>query len=347
MTNTIYVGVTNRTGGSTSGLYRRAEDSNRWEFCDAITGTHVHAIAVHPEDPAIIYIATSKGLLRSEDRGTTWTCAVEADSTEQLWSVLFHPNDARTILTGGAPLGLHRSDDGGRTWKQMPRPTIAERMVGAFPSRIMRMSIAPQRSDVIWAGMEVNGAMRSDNGGESWTDLSDDLVSLSRQSHLESAILTKDKAEGMLDVHAICVSSAAPETPFLALRMGLFRGEDRGMHWTDLNIGQHAAHLRYGRDIVVAPWDPHTLFACVADSSRGQAGRLYESKDTGATWTQIDRGVSVKSTMMGVAPNPAHPDRIHCVTRQGQTFSTDDGGASWRDLPLPEGAGAAVAIACG
>jgi photosystem II stability/assembly factor-like uncharacterized protein len=264
-----------------------------------------------------------------------------------MWSVLFHPNNRRTILAGAAPLGLHRSDDGGRTWKRMPRPKVAERMVGAFASRIMRMGIAPQKPDVIWAGMEVNGAMRSDDGGESWSDLSDALVTLSRQPHLESAILTKDTAEGMLDVHAICVSAAAPETPFLALRMGLFRGEDRGKHWTDLNIGQHAAHLRYGRDIVVAPWDPNTLFACVADSSRGQAGRLYKSDDTGATWTQIDRGVTVKSTMMGVAPSPANRARIHCVTRQGQTFSTDDGGASWRELPLPEGSGAAVAIACG
>ena len=347
MTNTIYVGVTNRTGGTVSGLYRRTEESDTWELCDAINGTHVHAIAVHPEDPAVVYAATSKGLLRSEDRGTSWTCAVESEGHEQMWSVLFHPNNPRTILAGSAPLGLHRSDDGGRTWKRMPRPKIAERIVGAFASRIMRMGIAPQHPDVIWAGMEVNGAMRSDNGGESWTDLSDSLVTLSHEPHLESAILTQDKAEGMLDVHAICVSSAAPETPFLALRMGLFRGAGRGMRWTDLNIGQHAAHLRYGRDIVVAPWNPNTLFACVADSSRGHAGRLYRSDDTGATWTQIDRGVSVNSTMMGVAPNPASPARIHCVARQGQTFSTDDGGASWRELPLPEGSGAAVAIACG
>jgi hypothetical protein len=28
--------------------------------------------------------------------------------------------------------------------------------------------------------MEVNGAMRSDDGGESWIDLSDELVKLSR-----------------------------------------------------------------------------------------------------------------------------------------------------------------------
>jgi peptide/nickel transport system substrate-binding protein len=55
-----------------------------------------------------------------------------------------------------------------------------------------------------------------------------------------AAILTKDTAEGMLDVHAVCVSPAAPDSPFLALRMGLFRGENRGAAWTDLNIGQHA-----------------------------------------------------------------------------------------------------------
>jgi len=347
MLGTVYVGVSNRTGGEVSGLYRRADGATAWEFVPGLDGTHVHAIAIHPHDPAIVYAATSNGLLRSEDRGDNWTCVVEPAPGEQMWSVLFHPNDQRVILTGSAPLGLHRSDDGGRTWTRMPRPVIAERMVGAFPSRIMRMAIAPRAPDVIWAAMEVNGAMRSDDGGANWTDLSDDLVALSRQPHLESAILTKDKAEGMLDVHAICVSSSAPDAPILALRMGLFRAQDRGAHWSDVNIGQHAAHLRYGRDIVVAPWNPDTLFACVADSSRGQAGRLYRSDDTGTTWSQLDRGIAVTSTMMGVAPDPTDPARIHCVARQGQSFSTDDGGATWREVPLPAGAGSAVAIACG
>ncbi|MGE0415673.1 MAG: WD40/YVTN/BNR-like repeat-containing protein [Acetobacteraceae bacterium] len=347
MPSHVYVGVSNRTGGVVSGLYRRPEESDRWDLCGLPDGTHVHAIAVHPDDPAVVLVATSAGLLRSNDRGKTWTCLVEAEPPEQMWSVQFHPNDPRIILTGTAPLGLHRSDDGGRTWRRMPRPAIAERMVGAFPSRIMRMGIAPSRPDVIWAGMEVNGAMRSDDGGESWTDLSDELVALSHQPHLESAILTKDKSEGMLDVHAICVSPSMPETPFLALRMGLFRGEDRGAAWTDLKIGQHAAHLRYGRDIVVAPWDPGTLFACVADSSRGDAGRLYRSDDIGTTWRQIDHDVTVSSTMMGVGLNPADPSRIHCVARRGQTFSTSDGGQTWREVSLPAEAGTAVAIACG
>jgi hypothetical protein len=151
----------------------------------------------------------------------------------------------------------------------------------------------------------------------------------------------------MLDVHAICVSPAAPDSPLLALRMGLFRAENGGAAWTDLNIGQHAAHLRYGRDVVMAPWDPSTLFARVADGSRGSAGRLYKSEDIGANWTQIDRGIEVRSTMMAVAVDRDDRGRIHCVTRKGQTFSTRNGGQSWREIPLPEGAAAAVAAACG
>jgi photosystem II stability/assembly factor-like uncharacterized protein len=149
----------------------------------------------------------------------------------------------------------------------------------------------------------------------------------------------------MLDVHAICVSPAAPETAFLALRMGLFRGDNGGAEWHDLGIGRHAAHLRYGRDVVVAPWDPMTLFACVADSSRGAAGRLYRSQDLGRNWSQFDHSIDVQSTMMAVAVHDRA--QVHCVTRRGQTFSTSDGGASWQEYDLPDGAGAAVAVACG
>jgi photosystem II stability/assembly factor-like uncharacterized protein len=343
----VYAGVSNRTGGTVSGLFRRAVEDGQWELCGLPDRTHVHAIAVHPADNAVIYDATSSGLHRSKDQGQTWKCLVEPDGREQMWSVLIHKSDPRVILTGTAPLGVHRSDDGGETWRRLPRPEIPERMVGAFPSRIMRMDVVPSHPDVIWAAMEVNGAMRSDDGGESWTDLSQNLVTLSEQPELRSAILTKDPAEGMLDVHALCVSPAAPETPVLALRMGLFRGGHRGETWTDLKIGQHAAHLRYGRDIVVAPWNASVLFACVADSARGSEGRLYKSDDVGATWSQLDRGITVRGTMMGVALDGSDPLSIHCVARNGQTLSSRDGGQSWREYPLPEVAGAAVAVACG
>jgi photosystem II stability/assembly factor-like uncharacterized protein len=349
MTSYVYVGASARTGGNVSGVFRREADHGAWQhLTSGFAGdTHVHALAVHPDDPAVVFAAASTGLYRSRDRGREWQRLVAPAEGEQMWSVLVHPTDHRTVLTGTAPLGLYRSDDGGETWRRMPRPAIAERMVGAFPSRVMRLAVSPSRPDEIYAGMEVNGAMRSDDGGESWTDCSDPLAELSRQPQLQSAILTKDTAEGMLDVHAICVSPDQRGTAFLALRMGLFRSEDRGATWQDLEIGRHAPHLRYGRDIVVAPWDGADMFACVADAARGRAGRLYRSRDSGAMWAQFDHSIDVRSTVMAVALTASDRRQAHCVTRGGQTFSTNDDGASWREFVMPEGAGAAVAVACG
>ncbi len=343
MQTQVYVGTSARTGGSISGVFRRSAHGGAWTH--AIAGfaddTHVHAIAVHPDDPATVFAATSTGLYRSRDRGDRWTRLVAPEGEEQMWSVLVHPDDHRVILTGCAPLAVYRSDDAGEAFRKMPRPAIGERMVDCFASRIMRMSVD---GGSIFAGLEVNGAMRSDDGGESWIDCSDPLVALSKQPFYESAILSKDKAEGMLDVHAVCSAQGAT---FLALRMGLFRSVDRGASWQDLGIGQHAAHLRYGRDIVVSPWDSSDMFAAVADSSRGVAGRLYRSRDAGASWKQIDHSVTVASTMMAVGLTAADRKQAHGVTRRGQTFSTLDDGASWLEVGLPDGAGSAVAIACG
>jgi photosystem II stability/assembly factor-like uncharacterized protein len=349
MTTHVYVGSSARTGGTINGVFRRATNEIAWQHVIAgfADHTHINALTVHPGDSNTVFAATSTGLYRSTNRGDHWTRLVAPDGKEQMWSVLVHPADHRIILTGCAPLGLYRSNDAGETWRRMPRPAIGERMVDCFPSRIMRMGINPSYPDTIYAGMEVNGAMRSDDGGESWTDCSDPLVALSKQPHLESAILSKDKSEGMLDVHAIAVAQDRPGTAFLALRMGLFRTQDGGATWQDLGIGQHAAHLRYGRDIVVAPWDPTDMFACVADKARGEAGRLYRSRDGGATWGQVDHSVDVQSTTMAVALTASDKRQAHFITRGGQTFSTLDDGASWREFPLPEGAGASVAVACG
>ena len=128
--------------------------------------------------------------------------------------------------------------------------------------------------------------------------------------------------------------------------MGLFRGDNGGAEWHDLKIGKHAAHLRYGRDVVVAPWDPMTLFACVADSSRGEAGRLYRSQDLGQNWSQFDHSIDVQSTMMAVA---VHDRGSGALCHKPRPDVQHVGW--WRKLAgvshFPEGAGAAVAVACG
>ena len=73
MRSYVYAGVSARTGGTISGLFRRATDQDRWVHATAgmPDDTHVHAITVHPDDPATIFAATSAGLFRSRDHGDT------------------------------------------------------------------------------------------------------------------------------------------------------------------------------------------------------------------------------------------------------------------------------------
>ena len=81
----------------------------------------------------------------------------------------------------------------------------------SFVCRVMRLAIDRARPDEIYAALEVGGAMRSLDGGETWDDCSAPLVDLAALPHLKSQIDSDTDIEGMLDGHAI-TARAAPCT---------------------------------------------------------------------------------------------------------------------------------------
>jgi photosystem II stability/assembly factor-like uncharacterized protein len=209
----------------------------------------------------------------------------------------------------------------------------------------MRIAVVPGPPDAIYAALEVAGVMRSLDGGERWEDCSDDLVTLAERPHLKSRIQSDSEAEGMLDAHALVVSPAAPDSVFVAVRMGVFRSDDRAAHWRDVEVGRFSP-LTYARDIRVSPHDPRALYACLSPASRSQDGSLYRSLDLGKTWTRLDHGVKARATMMALTLNPADAGAVHCVSRCGQVFTTRDGGRSWGESALPAGVEDVYALAC-
>jgi photosystem II stability/assembly factor-like uncharacterized protein len=153
------------------------------------------------------------------------------------------------------------------------------------------------------------------------------------------------EAEGMLDAHALAVSSAAPASVFLAVRMGLFQSDDKGKSWRDMEINRFSP-LTYGRDIRVSPHDPRTLYAALSPAARSKDGSLYRSTDLGRTWSRLDHGVKANATMMALALHPRDPDQVYCVSRCAQVFGTQDGGKTWRESRLPDGVQDVYALAC-
>ena len=342
----VYVGAAHWTAGARGGLFRRPATGGTWEQLTKglPDDVHVHAITVDPTSSDVVYVATHDGPYRSMDRGERWE-RLDFPEGLQAWSILVHPSRPRVIYVGTSPVGVYKSDDAGEHWRKLEKAVLPERVKMPFACRVMRLAVDPARPDEIHAALEVGGVMRSFDGGETWEDGCADLLKLAELPHLKSRIVSDTDIEGMLDGHALCVSSAKPGAVFVALRMGLFLSRDRGAHWEDMEIWRFSP-LTYGRDVRVSPQDPRTLYACLSPAARSQDGSLYVSRDVGETWTRFDHGVEADSTMMAVALHPRDAQQVHCVSRSGQVFGTLDGGRTWREDHLPEGVSDVYAAAC-
>jgi photosystem II stability/assembly factor-like uncharacterized protein len=344
----VYVGAVRSTEGGRGGVYRQAVGSRRWDVLDdgLPDGAEVHAVTVERSDPDAVLIATTKGAYRSGNRGERWERLALPDDGTDIWSITVHPSDPRTIYAGYGPTGVYRSDDGGDHWKKLPDPHLPDRVHMTFPCRVMRLAVDPTEPDHVYACIEANGAMHSRDRGESWEDCTVDLLRFAEQEKYKSRIVSQTEVEGMLDGHALACSAAAPGTVLLANRMGLFRSEDRGAHWQDVDIGRFSP-MSYGRDLRVSPHDPKVLYAALSPAFRSVDGAIYRSSDVGKTWQRFDHGVTAEATMMAVTVNPRDAWQVYGLTKTGQVFGTQDGGISWVERRLPAGIGDCYAIACG
>ncbi|MGZ5172965.1 MAG: WD40/YVTN/BNR-like repeat-containing protein, partial [Burkholderiales bacterium] len=285
---------------------------------------------------------------RSTDGGNHWERLGFPDRGAVVWSLTIHPTRPHTMYAGTSPVALYRSEDSGDTWRKLPQaksPAHCEK--AGFDTRTVRITVDPSRPDDIYVALEVSGVIRSSDAGETWTDVSASLIKLAEQPHLKSSVGSRScgDSEGMLDSHAIAVSSAAPGTAFLAIRMGLFRSDDRGASWYDTNIGRFSPRT-YCRDVIVSPHDARVMYACLSPAAFSNDGSLYRSDDLAQTWRRIDHGIKADSTLMAVAVHPSDPARVYCVSRGGQVFGTEDSGASWQEYRLPESVRDAYTIAC-
>lgn len=332
------------------GLFRRLAGDSTWE---AVTqglpaDCEVRTIAVHPVDPQILFVGTQFGPYRSTDGGTTWKQLDFPDPKAVIWTLSVHPTRPNIVYAGAAPVAVYRSLDGGDHWHRLTNaisPAHCERE--GFDTRTIRITVDPSRPDDLYVALEVSGVIRSRDGGETFTDISESLFELAQQPHLQSNVGGRHcgLCEGMLDSHALVISRALPETPFLAVRMGLFRSDNRGATWYDAHIGRFSP-LTYCRDIAVSPHDPKVMYAAMSAAAFSTEGSLYRSDDLAQTWQRIDHGVRANSTVMALSLHPMDPSRVYCVTRSGQVIGTEDGGRNWSDHPLPEGVHDVYAVAC-
>ena len=344
----IYVGVAGYFGKPDHpgkvGVFQRATKGGDWKH--VLGNVQAFTVFVHPSDPQIVFAGTNDGVWRSTDRGTTFTRTDFPDAKKEVWSFMVDGRDSRRMLAGASPIDVYRSEDSGASWRKLATPKIATHCKGPFASRVMRLAQNPRKPDQIYAALEINGVMRSEDGGETWTDCSAGLIKLSELPHLSSKIVSDTTAEGMLDGHAVTINPAQPDSPIIALRMGLFRTIDQGKTWQDMEMKRFSP-VTYGRDVKASAAEPNTLYAALSVAAASHDGGLYRSQDGGESWKRFDK-VQVHGTIMSIGLHQTDPNHVYIGARyEGEVFGTQDGGKNWQAIPLPGEVQHIYSVACG
>ena len=140
----------------------------------------------------------------------------------------------------------------------------------------------------------------------------------------------------MLDGHA-GHQAAEPDSPIVALRMGLFRTRDGGKSWQDMEVGRFSP-TTYGRDVKASPTEPNTLYAALSVAAASHDGGLYRSADGGESWQRFDK-VQVHGTIMSIGLHHSDPAQVYIGARYDcEVFGTKDAARPGRHAAAGRGA---------
>lgn len=296
----------------------------------------------------LLLIGTKKGAFIFESNGDRrdWTPRGPFCESWPINHMAADPATGRIWAGGGNEWfgpAVWRSDDLGESWSHSSRGLAYA--AGEEPIKAV-WSIAPDplgaaRHDAgpLYAGVQPAGLFRSDDGGESWSQVTGLTDHPSRPQWQPGG--------GGLILHSMVRHADDPNQLWVAISTaGVFHSADGGASWEPRNRGTRADFLPEGQNypevgqcvhcLVTAPGMPERLY------QQNHCG-MYRSDDGGRQWHSIEAGLP-SSFGFPAAAHPRDPDTLYLLPLNGDTagrtvpdgraavWRTRDGGASWQDL---------------
>jgi photosystem II stability/assembly factor-like uncharacterized protein len=268
-----------RSVGFGDGVYRSLDGGRSWQNLGLKDSGHISMIRFDPRDDNTVYVAAQgplwspggdRGLYKSTDAGASWNAVLAVDENTGVNEFVIHPEQPDTLLAstyqrrrhvwtlinGGPGSGIHKSTDGGKTWRE-----ISSGLPKGDMGRI-GLAAAPSDPSVVYAIVEASaeerGVYRSTDFGEHWVKQSDHITS-SPQYYNELFVDPLD-ADRVYSVDTFTQVS-----------------EDGGKTWTRLSFTNR--HV-----------DDHALWINPANTDHlviGGDGGIFESYDRGQLWRQV------------------------------------------------------------
>ena len=210
----IWVGTGENVGGRHvaygDGIYKSGDRGKSWKNMGLKNTEHISKIVVHPENSNIVWVAAQgplwkkggqRGIYKTINGGKNWKKVLGNSQWTGATDILIDPRNPdvlyaatwdrhRTVaaLMGGGPgSGIHKSVDGGETWKKLFKGLpndqdsngdgeIDENDLPTVNMGKIGLAISPQKPDVLYAAIELErttgGVYKSEDSGESWVKMS-------------------------------------------------------------------------------------------------------------------------------------------------------------------------------
>jgi photosystem II stability/assembly factor-like uncharacterized protein len=368
------------SGGPGSGLFKTTDGGTTWTELTNTPGLPKPlwgkvGVAVSGADSNRVYAiveAKDGGVFLSDDGGASWRLANDDRRMRQrafYYSRIYADPQAKdTVYVLNT--NVYRSTDAGKTIKAVRVPHGDNHdlwIAGHDPKRMINANDG--------------GANVSVNGGESWTD--QDFPTAQLYNVFTTAHVPYHVCGAQQDNTTVCVPSngtgsdlydvGGGESGYIApdpldpdvfyagsyggllTRLNRRTGEQRAVNvWPDNPMGHASGDMterfQWTYPIVIAPTDPHTLYAT--------SQHVWRSTNEGQTWQRISpdltrhdpstmgdsggpitldqTGVETYATVFSLAPSPVDGRVIWAGSDDGVVHVTRDGGGHW-DKVTPSG----------
>ena len=258
-----------------------------WEF------KRVWHLEPSPGDPDTLYAgAEDAALFRSVDGGQSWQelPGLRGHESAGSWqpgaggmclhTIVLDPGESGRMFAAISAAGVFRSDDAGKSWRPVNRGLQSEGIPDSDAEVghcVHRIAQHPSRPSVLFMQKHWD-VMRSDDAGESWTEISGNLPT-------DFGFVIDVHAHEPDTIFVVPIKSDSEHYPPDG-KLRVFRSRSGGNDWQALTDGlpQRDCYVNVLRDAMcVDTLDPCGVYFGTS------GGQVYLSPDGGDHWTAIVR----------------------------------------------------------